>query len=205
MMQKQRFGGETRTSRKNLHGREGRFTSFTLASECGKALTNQAPCNKQCIRCCLTNSKDSLYSFARRFLTGTLLRRSSSFSSSFICRFLTGRYSDSRNSCSTSCHCLTFSSRSASLTWLRVRATTLAKSPEPAPLSFHILSKNCVAKTWTFVNFKKNGWKVVEVEYPGANISQCSQSSSTTSIEAFAIGQRLSLGRFNCSRTTFAK
>ena len=31
-------------------------------------MTNQAPCKRHCIRCCLTNSYDSLYNFARKFL-----------------------------------------------------------------------------------------------------------------------------------------
>ena len=96
-------------------------------------LTNQAPWNKHWILCCRTNSYDSLYSLARKFLytrnqpdsfkeqlaayrTGTLFNKSSSSSSSRICRSRTARYSLSRKSCSTSCHGRSFSRRRATLT-----------------------------------------------------------------------------------------
>ena len=49
-------------------------------------------------------------------LIGTLLRRSSSISSSFICRSRIARYSHSRKSCSTSCQGRAFSARRATFT-----------------------------------------------------------------------------------------
>lgn len=120
---------KVRTRRMNRHGLDGRFIA-SLDVETEIALTNHAPCKRHWIRCCFTNSKDSLYNFLRRFLdehqdvananadacthrTGTLFSKSSSISNSFICRSLTERYSLSRKSCSTSCHGRTFSSRNA--------------------------------------------------------------------------------------------
>jgi hypothetical protein len=53
---------------------------------------------------------------ANTYLTGILLNKSSSCSSSFICLSRTARYSHSRKSCSTSCHARTFSRRRATFT-----------------------------------------------------------------------------------------
>ena len=55
------------TKRMNRHGRLGRRTT-SRGDEAGSALINQAPWSKHWIRCWRTNSKDSLYNLARRFL-----------------------------------------------------------------------------------------------------------------------------------------
>lgn len=123
------------TRRINLQGRLGlRGGSLPVPKlEIGMALINQAPCIRHWIRCSRTNSYDSLYNLALKFLwlpvasypkhpqnvthrTGTFPKRSSSNSSSFIWRSRTSLYSLSANSVSTSCHGRVFSSRRACFT-----------------------------------------------------------------------------------------
>jgi hypothetical protein len=64
------------------------------------------------------------------YRTGTLLKRSSSISSSFICLSLTARYSHSRKSLSTSCHCRIFSVLRASLTLHNIYISELLQKLE---------------------------------------------------------------------------
>jgi hypothetical protein len=103
----------------------------------------------------------------------------------------------------------------------RTNADTRTKSPAAAPDSAHMRRKNVVASACTFEKLRKKGLNVVEVEsahiHPvsecksrcatcsqplPAYIAQCSESSSTTSLDALPIGHLRSAGRQFCSMTT---
>ena len=219
---------------------------------------NQAPCNKHWILCCFTNSNDSLYSLARRFLkryrisTGTCQNHHRILPNRYLAQQIIFKFQFFHLSISHSSILAfnkillylvpganIFSSQSnfdsfevkelampdiyvaKDTYWLRTRATTRVKSPAAAPLSLHMRMKNWVARQCTLQKSKKNGWNVVDVEsmvedinyflgkqertniQPGAKMAQCSESSSTTSLDTFAIGHLRSSSRLSCSRITY--